>query len=81
MSSAAATDHMRPPPPLQMTSEHALPGAFGPIIQQQLTDSRGMENVSMNDRALPIMTSDMTAVTVPPQTLMSTGYDYLQPRL
>jgi len=81
MSSAAATDHVRPPPPLQVNSGHALPGTFVPIVQQQLTDSRGMENVFMNDRALPIMTSDMIAVAVSPQTLMSTGYDYLQPRL
>ena len=29
MSSAAATDHMRPPPPLQVNSGHALPGTFG----------------------------------------------------
>ena len=78
MSSAAATDHVRPPPPLQVNSGHALPGTFGPIVQQQLTDSRGMENVSMNDRALPIMTSDMTAAAIPPQTLMSTGDERLQ---
>ena len=72
ISSAAATDHMRPPPAQQTDSDHALPEAFGlETTQQQLIAGLGdvkSLNVLTYDRAPRAVASNMTVVAPPPPT-------------
>jgi len=72
MSSAAATDHIRPPPAQQTDSDHALPEAFGlETTQQQLIAGLGdvnSLNVLTYDRAPRAVASNMTVVALPPPT-------------